>query len=194
MTFPFFLGEPCLCSFKFLQCSQELNIKIGNFIILWKYTIYSCTSAESKNYIAFSFLNASCLNRKEPGIHSYLVKFQPPSLPGYNLLYLGLPGCRMLVKSAQVTDMFISDNWGQGGELAESSSKPTTKLQSGDNTQPLQSKHTLSKLWTAVDVTLHFLNSFIWIIRTSSLMRSGNWITKCSFLIRNQWGNMYQKP
>ena len=66
----------------------------------------------------------------------------------------------MFVKSAQVTDIFISDNAGQDGELAESSSKPTTELQKGDNTQPLKSKHTLLKLWTPVDVTLHFLNSF----------------------------------
>lgn len=45
--------------YYFLYYIKQLNVKIGNFIILWKYAIYSFTSAESKTYAAFSSLNSS---------------------------------------------------------------------------------------------------------------------------------------
>jgi len=55
----------------------------------------------------------------------------------FNLPYLALPGCKMFVKSAQVTDIFTSDNAEQRGQHAEWSSKPWTGLPRGENTQPL---------------------------------------------------------
>lgn len=122
---------------------------------------------ESKNNIAFFFLNTNYPNKKRR--QSLTVTWQ-----SFNLLYyLALPGCRTFVKSAQMTDIFTSDNVEQSRQLIESSSKPTTRLQRGDDIQPLKSKHTDSQQWTLGDVTLRFPNSFIGVIHRSSLLRSG---------------------
>ena len=106
--------------------------------MLWKYTVYSLTSAERKNYLAFSFLNPSYLNRRELDAHNLnQVKLQP-SLSGLARWQVGW--------KISTGDWCVYIRW----DGAEQSG--CTQTQAASQWQDYRRVTHTHRLWTPVDI------------------------------------------